>query len=230
MRRAYPLIRSVLFLAGFALITATPAYATSILPGGTAVPSVLSNPGNVPLIFDSGHQFFTFGPAGLQVTVGYEAYVAFDPFTPHLFGCGGNCVDVALDVSLISGPSGAITTLDSVAIGGFGGANASIDVDYLFDNSSASVPSTANRSPSPGSGLITFLYAGGLSNDSKTLVLRTDLTHWNGAMGITFNATEVFPSRTFNPSGTVLISTPEPSSILLLGSGALLVLLQKKRL
>jgi hypothetical protein len=222
----------VLLVAGLALITSTPAYASSILPGQSGVvPSVLPNPGNPPLIFDSGQQFFTFGPAGLQVTVAYEAYVALDPFSPHLYPCGGNCIDFALDVELVSGPAGAITTLNSVAIGGFGGANAAIDVDYLFDASSALVPSTANRSASPGSGLITFNYAGFNVplEDSKTLVLRTDLTSWNGGLGLTFMTTVAFPAVTFNPGGTVVVSTPEPSSILLLGTGALFVLLRRKR-
>src|SRR5262249_51085469 len=148
-----------------------------------------------------------------------EAYVAFDPFSPHIYGCGGNCVDLALDLQLLSGPAGAITTLNSVAIGGFGGANASIDVDHIVDNSSALVPSSANRSASPGSGVIAFNFAGGIpvGGASKTLVLRTDLTSWNGTMNIGFMSTEAFTNNTFNPGGIVTVSTPEPSSIVLLG-------------
>ena len=129
-------------------------------------------------------------------------------------------------------PFGATTTLNAISIGGFGGAGASMDVGYIMDLSSALAPSTADRSPGPGSGVITFDFAGGIptGSDVKTLVVRTDLTNWDGLAGIGFNVNETFPGHDpVRVSGIAQIATPEPSSILLLGTGALLALRLKKR-
>lgn len=206
---------------------------TPILPGDTGIPPTgYNDPGGSTFLLAYGPQLFTFGGPGIQVTVEFEAFVVREPFTSHLYACGDNCLDFAVNATLVSGPLGATTTLNSISLGGFGGAGASMDVGYItgpFDIP----PSTANRSPSPGSGIVTFNFAGNgipVGDEARALVVRTDLTNWNGLLFIGFNATVTFPTAgTFHPAGTAAVATPEPSSMLLLGSGALLALRRKKR-
>jgi hypothetical protein len=218
-----------LWLAGLALLLATPAYATPINPGDTSIaPTAYTNPGGVTILYDSGYQLFTFGAPGLQVTVFYDFLVARDPLSPPLYACGSNCVDFALDAGVVSGPVGKTTTLNSIFLEGFGGSAASIDVGYLTDASLVGAPSGADRSPNPDSGTITFDYAAGIpvSFNTKTLVLRTNLTDWNGTAAVGFNATVAYP---LNYESGVATITPEPASVVLLGSGLLLALRRKKR-
>jgi hypothetical protein len=234
MRRACQrIVRSVL-LAGLVFVAATPANATPILPGNTGVvPTGYVDPNNgsnLTLLGVFGPQLFTFGGPGLQVTVEYTLFVVRDPFNPGLFPCGTNCVDFGVDATIVSGPVGATTLLNSISMGGFGGNNALMDVGFISNNFSPFAPTTADRSANGGA--VTFNFAGGIPpfNDAKPLSLRTDLTNWIGTMGIGFSATVVFPGiAPFHPSGQVVVSTPEPSSILLLGSGALVALRRKKR-
>ena len=233
MRRAYQyaITRCLFLLAGLTFVV-TPAYATPINAGDTGTaPTAYPNPGGATLLFDSGYQLFTFGAPGLEVTVFYDLHVALDPLSPHLYSCSANCVDFALDAGIVSEPAGSTTTLNSISLGGFGGSGAQIDVGYLMDASPVGAPSTVDRSPNPNSGVITFHYGTGIpvSFDTKTLLLRTDLTNWGGTFSIGFNTTEVIPGHDpFHESGIATI-TPEPSSMLLLGSGLLLASRRKKR-
>jgi len=234
MRRAcHPIVRSVL-LAGLVFVAATPANAASILPGNTGVvPTGYFDPNNgnnLDFLGIFGPRLFTFGAPGVQVTVEYTLFVVRDPFGPALYACGVNCVDFGVDVTVVSGPAGATTVLNSISMGGFGGSNALMDVGFISNNFSPFAPTTVDRAANGG--IVTFNFAGGIppGNDAKPLSLRTDLTGWIGTMGIGFNATVVFPGLApFHPSGLTVVSTPEPSSILLLGSGALVALRRKKR-
>lgn len=234
MRRVCQGIVCSVLLAGLVVVAPTPANAAPILPGQTGVvPTGYLDPNNGNnLVFLGifGPQLFTFGGPGLQVTVEYTLFVVRDPFSPGLFGCGTNCVDFGVDATIVSGPAGATTLLNSISMGGFGGNNALMDVGFISNNFSPFAPTTADRSP--GGGNVTFNFAGGIPpfNDAKPLSLRTDLTGWVGTMAIGFNATVVFPGvAPFHPGGQALVSTPEPSSILLLGSGALVALRRRKR-
>ena len=235
MRHACQRILRIVLLAGLVVIATTPANAASILPGQTGVaPTGYLDPNqgnNLVFLGIFGPQLITFGGPGLQVTVEYTLFVVRDPFNPGLFACGTNCVDFGLDATVISGPAGATTFLNSISMGGFGGNNASIDVGFISNNFSPFAPTTADRSLNGGN--VTFNFVPGVpppNNDAKPLSLRTDLTDWIGTMGIGFSATVVFPGAgTFHPSGLAVVSTPEPSSILLLGSGALVALRRRKR-
>jgi len=235
MRRVCQRILCSVLLAGLVVVAPTPANAASILPGQTGVvPTGYLDPNNGNnLVFLGifGPQLLTFGGPGLQVTVEYTLFVVRDPFNPGLFACGTNCVDFGVDATLVSGPAGATTLLNSISLGGFGGNTASIDVGFISNNFSPFAPTTADRTQTGG--IVTFNFAPGIpppNNDAKPLSLRTDLTDWIGTMGVGFNATVVFPGvGTFHPNGLALVSAPEPSSILLLGTGALVALRRRKR-
>jgi len=239
MRTCQRLVRTAL-LAGLVFLAAAPANAASILPGNTGVvPTGYLDPnngGNLNFLGIFGPQLFTFGGPGLQVTVEYTLFVVRDPFNPGLYPCGLNCVDFGVDATVVSGPVGATTRLNSISMGGFGGNSALIDVGFISNNFSPYAPTTADRSANGG--IVTFHFTDGVppgvppGNDAKPLSLRTDLTNWNGFMTLGFNATVVYPGLDpFHPAGLTLVSTPEPSSILLLGSGAfaLIALRRKKR-
>ncbi|HUL75060.1 MAG TPA: PEP-CTERM sorting domain-containing protein [Vicinamibacterales bacterium] len=232
--RMRPAVRTALLLSGLTAFAVTPAYATPIFPGDTGIiPTVYPGGGpEPPILFDSGAQSFVFGPPGLQVFVNFQVVALLDPLAPHLYPCGGTCLDFALDVELSGGPAGATTTLTSVGLGGFGGANASIDVGYVNEYVTGVAPSGVNRSVSPNSGGITFTFSSGIpvGGVTETMLLRTDLTSWNGTINVGFGAREAFPmGPVFTPSGIASVAAPEPGSLVLLSSGALLAFRRRIR-
>src|SRR5262249_18521004 len=130
------------------LLCAAPARSTPLLPGATGVvPTALgpvSNIGSPTVLFDSGQQFFGFGPAGLQVFVKFGEAIIRDPFVPW-FGCGANCLDFVLEVQLLGGPAGATTLLTSISMNTFGVS--AVDVGWLQDHPTWVAPTAADRGP-----------------------------------------------------------------------------------
>ncbi|HKW00295.1 MAG TPA: PEP-CTERM sorting domain-containing protein [Vicinamibacterales bacterium] len=234
MRRVCQRVFAIVLLAGLVLVAA-PANAAPILPGNTGVvPTGYLDPNNgnnLNFLAIVGPQQFTFGGPFLEVTVEYTLFVVRDPFNPGLYGCGTNCVDFGVDVTVVSGPPAGVAVLNSISLGGFGGANALIDVGYISNNFSPFAPTSADRAANGG--VVTFNFAGGVpppGQDVKPLSLRTDLTDWNGVLGVGFTATVTIPGHDpFHTNGVTIVSTPEPTSIVLLGSGALVALRRRKR-
>ena len=210
------------------LLFASRALATPIAAGTTVVPSSIGNPSGVTVVFDSGLIPFSFGAPGLVAGVEFDEFVVDDPFPTHLYSCGASCLDFALVVEPLFGPPGATTTLTSATLGAFGGdSSTTMDADYI---TGGFAPTSASRGPGGGSVAFQFVPGGAIGTMSAGLVLRTDLTTWNGVFGAGFTMHEVFPEHDpFDVRGVDLVSTPEPTSLVLMGSGALIGVLRRRR-
>jgi hypothetical protein len=223
-------------LAMLLLSCAVPAHADTLVPGATVVPTPLgplsSIIGSVTFVFDSGPQFFTFGPVGQQVTVRFAEAIVKDPLAP-LFGCGANCLDFALQAQLVSGPPGATTLLTAVAMNTFG--TSAVDVNWLVDQPTYAAPTTADRGPLGDT--VRFDFAPGVPTGSgadttQILLIRTDRTSFSPQNFVGFTATET--PATGGPSVTVggldsVQPVPEPSSMILMLGGAAFSLLRKRQ-
>ena len=223
-------------LAVLLLLHAAPASSTPLLPGDTGVaPTALGPLPSIPssaFLFDSGRQTFTFGSPGQLVSVAFGETILRDPFAP-LFGCGANCLDFVLQAQLVSGPAGATTLLTSVSMNTFG--TSSVDVGWFLDHTTYVPPSGADRGPLGD--VVSFDFSAGIpvgagGDTSQILLIRTDRTSFSPQNFVGFTATEIFATGlTVQQSGlaTVQTAVPEPSSMLLVAGGALVVALRKLR-
>ena len=218
------------------LLYAAPARSTPLLPGDTGkVPTALgpsSSIGSATFLFDFGPQLFTFGLVGQQVTVRFGEAIMKDPFAP-LFACGADCLDFLLQAQLVSGPAGATTLLTSISMNTFGVS--AVDVGWLLDHPTYAAPTGADRGPLGD--VVSFDFAPGIPvgaglDTSQVLVIRTDRTSFSPQDFVGFAATETFPSGlTVTPSGLFSVQAqpvPEPSSMMLLASGAVIGAIRKR--
>jgi PEP-CTERM motif len=187
------MIRKILTILAVSLATATVANATPIAPGQSVSASALDFGGTLEL--------FT----GATLTNGsFTANYSVEAFSDPLNTLCAGCLDFVYQIAN-QGP-GTITSVDIPSLGGF-------LTSVGFDSSGGNVAPTTIISSVDGS-TIDFLFASGLPEflTSDFLVVQTNARTYG-------SGTTTLADGSVTSSGVGLIPTPEPSTVLLMGTG-----------
>jgi hypothetical protein len=190
-------------LAAAVTLFVGPAMADSLTVGGSAVPTSLAAlPSGLTLLADVSSPYTLMGAGG----------TATGTTTAWVYMTSGGTLDFAYQVTNNASSTDLIDTLSMASFGGF-----ATDVDYL-NAAGDNAPSLATRPGGTGN-VVNFDF---FPNDivagdtSDVLLIETNATNFNpGTLSLIDSG--VAKVAAFEPTGTP--SMPEPSSLLMIGSG-----------
>ena len=146
--------------------------------------------------------------------VAYTDSVYADASNPLCAGCYDFVVQLTNDTTIRQ--NGNATVVTSFTTSNFRGNKYELEVGYLDDGDEAPLDATEG----PGGSKITFDFGLFPGETSDSMIVFTDAESYTaGSLSITTSKLTADPPA-YAPSGAPVSATPEPSSLMLLGTGA----------